>query len=146
MELETRPFVKFVRNSDRYFWLIKKRPSAFVLLSLIANRARRTDEEGLKIKLDIAEALVGDHDSYKASESVYRTDIKFLVKHGLILKTRADRRGTVVKLVDTDIFDICPQQINQELTTNKRIYNTREINNTPENLISPENNNTKEDL
>ncbi len=152
MEQETKPFIKFIRKSDRYFWLIKKRPSAFVLLSLVANRARRTDEEGLKVKLDIAEALVGDHDSYKATESVYRTDIKFLIRHGFILKTKTSRRGTVVKLIDTDIFDICPKLFNQEIPTNKRIHNTGEINNTssnntqdltPPSFITPEINNTE---
>jgi len=44
------PFIQFVRGSKEYELLIKKRPSAFVLLSLIARRARKTSEviqEGL---------------------------------------------------------------------------------------------------
>ena len=145
-------FVKFRRNSKKYFWLIKKRPTAFVLLSLIANRARRTNEKGLKLDLDITEALVGDHNNYKATESKYRTDIKFLIQHGFILKTRTSRRGTIVKLIDKEIFDICPQIFNQVLPTNKRIYNTGEINNTSGNdtkdltlisFISPKTDNTE---
>ncbi|MCX6726237.1 MAG: hypothetical protein NTY75_00260 [Candidatus Shapirobacteria bacterium] len=133
-------FIKFNRNSSEYFRIIEERPTAFTLLSLIANRARRTNEKDLSIELEIGEALIGDYFSYNVTESVYRTDVKFLVKHGFIVKTRTNRRGTVVKLVNTDIFDICPQIFDQELTTNKRINYTREIKYTQDNItgdISP---------
>lgn len=137
---QSNGFIKFNRNSSKYFRIIEERPTAFTLLSLIANRARRTNEKDLSVELEIGEALIGDFFSYNVTESVYRTDVKFLIKHGFILKTRTNRRGTVVKLVNTDIFDICPHIFDQELTTNKRINNTRENKYTQENItgdISP---------
>jgi len=86
--------------------------------------------------LEIGEALVGDHNTYKVSESVYRTDLKYLIRNGLILKTRTNRRGTVVKLINKEIFDICPQTINKDNTSNKRIYITEGENNTQGNAES----------
>lgn len=134
MNKSKRTFVKFIRNSEDYFRIIEKRPSAFVLLSLIANRARRTNNKDLGVDLEIGEALIGDYSSYSATQSIYRTDVKFLQKHGFILKTRTSRRGTVVKLVNTEIFDICPEIFEPQLTSNKRINFTRENKYTKENI------------
>lgn len=135
-------FIKFNRNSSKYFELIADRPTAFLLLSLIANRARRTNEKDLMVELEIGEALIGDYFSYNVTESVYRTDKKYLINHSFIVTTRTDRRGTIVKMVDSDIFDINPTIFTEELTTNKRINNTREIKYTQDNItgdISPGN-------
>lgn len=118
-------FIKFNRNSERYFKIIEERPTAFLLLSLIANRARRTNERDLSIDLKIGEALIGDYFAYSATESIYRTDKKYLIKNDFIVTTRTNRRGTIVKLIDSEIFDICPQIIKQKITSNKRIHNTR---------------------
>ncbi len=125
-------FVKFIRNSESYFKLIKKRPSAFVLLSLIAIRARRTSEKNLPIDLEIGGALIGDHDTYKVTEAVYRTDKKYLEKNGFIVTTKTNRRGTIVKLINKDIFDICPETIPSDNTSNKRNISLEKTNNTIE--------------
>jgi hypothetical protein len=73
------PFIQFVRDSKEFEFSINKRPSAFVLLSLIAQRARRTNEN-IQDGLEIGEALIGDYKTYQATEQTYRTDKKYLEK------------------------------------------------------------------
>jgi len=127
------------------------RPTAFLLLSLIANRARRTNEKDLMVELEIGEALIGDYCSYGATESIYRTDKEYLLKHGFILTTRTDRKGTIVRLIDSDIFDINPTIFSEEVTTNKRnisLENKDTLDNiteelSPENLLTQEKNKTE---
>jgi hypothetical protein len=140
MKNQNNGFIKFNRNSEKYFKILEERPTAFLLLSLIANRARRTNEKDLSIDLEIGEALIGDYFAYNVTESVYRTDKKYLIKNGFIVTTRADRRGTIVKLIDSNIFDICPQISNQDPTNNKSIYISEEINNTKDNNFTSGNN------
>ena len=113
-------FVKFLRNSQCYFRIIRERPSAFVLLSLVATRARRTNEKGLKYDLEIGEALVGDYSTYGVTRGFYRTDIEYL-KRIKAITTRICWRGTIAKLVSADIFDINPKIPDPETTTNKNI-------------------------
>jgi len=144
-------FIKLIRNSSKYFIMLEERPTAFLLLSLIANRARRTNEKDLMIDLEIGEALIGDFFAYGVTRAVYRTDKEYLIRNGFILTTKADRRGTIVKLIDSDIFDINPTIYQYKDTTNKRINITREndtLDNiteelSPENLLTQEKNNTE---
>lgn len=134
--------------------MLEERPTAFLLLSLIANRARRTNEKDLMIDLEIGEALIGDFFAYGVTRAVYRTDKEYLIRNGFILTTRADRRGTIVKLIDSDIFDINPTTYSDDTTTNKRINITREndtLDNiteelSPENLLTQEKSNTEEKI
>ena len=147
-------FIKLVRNSSKYFRILEERPTAFLLLSLIANRARRTNEKDLMIDLEIGEALIGDFFAYGVTRAVYRTDKEYLIRNGFILTTRANRRGTIVKLIDSDIFDINPTIYQYDPTTNKRINITRENNTldniteelSPENLLTQEKSNTEEKI
>ncbi len=147
-------FIKLIRNSSKYFMMLEERPTAFLLLSLIANRARRTNEKDLMIDLEIGEALIGDFFAYGVTRAVYRTDKEYLMKNGFILTIRADRRGTIVKLINSDIFDINPTICSNEATSNKRINITRENNTldniieelSPENLLLQEINNTEEKI
>lgn len=149
--LKEKGFIKFNRNSSKYFRMLEERPTAFLLLSLIANRARRTNEKDLMIDLEIGEALIGDFFAYGVTRAVYRTDKEYLIKNGFILTTKADRRGTIVKLIDSDIFDINPTIYQYDSTTNKRINITREndtLDNiteelSPENLLTQEKSNTE---
>ena len=134
--------------------MLEERPTAFLLLSLIANRARRTNEKDLMIDLEIGEALIGDFFAYGVTRAVYRTDKEYLIRNGFILTTRADRRGTIVKLIDSDIFDINPTIHQHDPTTNKRINITREndtLDNiteelSPENILTQEKSNTEEKI
>lgn len=134
--------------------MLEERPTAFLLLSLIANRARRTNEKDLMVDLEIGEALIGDYFAYGVTRAVYRTDKEYLIRNGFILTTKADRRGTIVKLIDSDIFDINPTIYQYNPTTNKRINITGENNTldniteelSPENLLTQEKNNTEEKI
>lgn len=95
--------------------LIKRRPTAFVLLTIIALRARRTRDrsfDGLKI----GEAYIGDHRSYGASSREYRTDKKILEQYGLAT-FKATTKGTIAQIADTAIFNINAENKTNELTS-----------------------------
>jgi len=114
-------FIFFKRNSAKYYFLIKKRPTAFVLLSLIAQRAKRTNDHP-DPDLQLGEALIGDYGEYKSTLSKYRTDKKYLEKYKFItIKTTS--LGTIAKIIDSSIFDI-----NQETSTNKIVALEQAIN------------------
>lgn len=91
--------------------LIKVRHTAFVLLTMIALRARRTNDEYFD-DLQIGEAYLGDYESYGVTESVYRADKKFLEKYKLVT-FKPTTKGTIARLVSTDYFNI-----NAEESTN----------------------------
>lgn len=117
-------FIKLAR-SEEVESLAMSRPSAFVLLALIALRARRKTQrtfDGRKM----GEAYIGDFKSYGVSEQVYRTDKTFLESNGLIT-TQPTNRGTIAKLVDSSIFDINIESTNDptngQLTNNQRTTN-----------------------
>jgi len=67
------------------------------------------------------------------------------------LTTRTDRKGTIVRLIDSDIFDINPTIFSEEVTTNKRnisLENKDTLDNiteelSPENLLTQEKNKTE---
>ncbi len=131
-------FIQIKRN-DEILNLIRKRPSAFLLLTLIAFRARRTKENQFD-GLEIGEAYIGDYQSYCATLQVYRTDKKFLETNGIIT-TRATNRGTIAKLNSTSLFDINAEEltiqptnyqhaVNKQLTTNNNDKNVNNANNT----------------
>lgn len=106
-------YVKFMRNYDES---IHKYPYAFNLLAIIAQRARyrrRFDN----LNLVEGEALIGDYKTYGLTRQKYRSTLKYLKSTNLIT-TRITNRGTIVKLVNSDIFDINisfnNQQTNQQ--------------------------------
>ena len=112
------------------------RPTAFVLLATIAERARRTDSTigGLTA----GEALVGDYKSYGVSRQNYRSDLKFLEK-SKILTIKVTNKGTIAKLIDDSIFDINIDEGNQQ--TNHQVT----INQPSSNHQVTTNNNVKKD-
>lgn len=130
-------FIKFNRNSESFWKLIQKRHSAFILLCIIAQRARRfsDSETGLKVN----EAWVGDFEKYNSTRSKYRTDLKWLIKLGFIT-TRKHDHGTAAKLIDSIIFDINTEKKNENPTINKNyeVTNKREFILTSNDLSSPE--------
>ncbi|MFH2108229.1 MAG: hypothetical protein ABII93_06125 [Chrysiogenia bacterium] len=110
-------WVKFLR-SDSSADLIEKHPSSFLLLALIAMRARRT---GSRITgLEPGEALVGDYKKAGLTRPKYRTALEVLSALGF-LTIKTTNKGTIVKLIDMSIFDINReddnQQDNQQMTT-----------------------------
>lgn len=137
---ETFTFVKLIR-SDEMRYLARKHPNAFILLTFIAERARR--ENGLPDGLSIGQSHIGDHKEYGLSEKEYRTAKKVLVarNHIEIIETcrtrknkivqiksyiegnvekRADERatksttvGTLVKIISLTVYDINSDEDNQ---------------------------------
>ncbi|MDD4136199.1 MAG: hypothetical protein PHN66_03960, partial [Candidatus Shapirobacteria bacterium] len=127
----------FKRNSESFWKLVQKRHSAFILLCIIAQRARRFSDENTG--LETGESWIGDFEKYNSTRSKYRTDLKWLVKFGFIT-TRKHDRGTAAKLIDSTIFDINPEQEIENPTINKNyeVTNKREFILTSNSLSSPE--------
>ena len=123
---KTTNFVKLNRNADAFWKLVQKRHSAFILLSIIAQRARRYSDEDTG--LEVGEAWLGDFESYNTTRSKYRTDLKYLVDFGLIT-TRKHDIGTAAKLIDSTIFDINPAEEITTLTINKNSERTIKMGN-----------------
>src|SRR5574338_783773 len=110
----TDRFIKFI-PSEKASYLRSNYPFAFLLLQLVAERARRTlnDPSGLQI----GEAYIGDHKSFGATRQQYRTALKHLVDKQFLqiienCRTRKKSTtgsttiGTKVKLIDNTIWDI----------------------------------------
>lgn len=107
-------FIKLSRN-EKVEWTLLNHPNAFLLLTLIAWRARFYPDhpDGLKP----GECHIGDHTSCGLSRQQYRTALQYLVKSSTIeiLETCRTRKksttgtttkGTKVRLIDTSIYDI----------------------------------------
>jgi len=118
---KTNNFVKLNRDTDIFWKLVQKRHSAFILLSIIAQRARRFFDEDTR--LEPGDAWVGDFEKYGSTRSKYRTDLKYLIDFGLIT-TRKHDRGTAAKLIDSTIFDINPAEEIKYVTINKNSERT----------------------
>jgi hypothetical protein len=111
-----RGFIK-LRRTDETLELLND-PNAFILLTVIALRARRTDEFNLH-DLRSGEALVGDHARYGLSEQQYRSARKRLARWGFAT-FKPTTRGTVAMLLDDRVYDINEardQRTGNELTT-----------------------------
>lgn len=136
-------FIKYI-PSERAKWLLEKHPNAFLLLTLIATRARLFDNhpDGLKF----AECFIGDYKSCGLkTRGEYRYALAILVENKLIeivdnchpqqplnnqnattsATTRTTTRGTKVKLISSDIYDVnyfvnnhINNHINNHTTTN----------------------------
>jgi hypothetical protein len=113
--MDDKGFIKFIRESKEYEMLILRRPTAFVLLSLIVKRAKRTNDHPYP-ELEMGEALIGDYRIYGATERTYRTDKKYLEKFNFsTFKTTS--KGTIAKLTNSSVFDI---NIEEERRTNRQ--------------------------
>ena len=121
-------FVKSQRNSKKAFDLLQKRQSAFCLLWLIAQRAKRftssNETDPLYAALNMGEAVI-DCRSCGSTERTYRTDKQYLTSKGFI-SCRIIRVGKnyfcVAKLLDNDIFDI---NINEKVTGQNQTKNEK---------------------
>ena len=78
---------------------------AFNLLSQIALRARRSGTPNLN-GLKSGEAMLGDPRNQGITRSQYRPALKKLVKLKLVEVISKSYQGTIVKLINKEIFDI----------------------------------------
>jgi len=105
-----RGFIKLNRGPDTLELL--NDPNAFILLTVIALRARRTDEFNIH-NLRSGEALIGDYAKYGLTRRQYRTAMKRLGQWGLAA-FKPTTHGTVAALSDTRVYDINERAGDQE--------------------------------
>lgn len=130
----SEPSLRFLKliPSDETMWLLKNKPNAFLLLTQIAERARR--EDGHPDGLKPGESYLGDHENCGLTRQKYRTALKILKmrSHIEILETCRTRQkstngsttgGTKVKLISLNVYDvniiIDNQRINHWPTTDQ---------------------------
>ena len=102
-------WLKMHRSAEcRY--LLKNKPNAFLLLTLIAGRAKYHNKNG-DDSLRINEAYIGDHQSCGLTRQKYRTAITILVDRKHIV-TRRVKNGFIAKLISTDVFNPTSQPTN----------------------------------
>lgn len=139
-------FVKAIRAPEG-FDLIKKSRNAFILLYVIAQRARRTKDE--VNGLDIGEAMIGDYKEYGLTRMNYRSAIALLVRHHYVT-IKATNKGTIAKIIDKSIYDINIDEDNQQknhevtidqpssnhqVTTNKNVKKNKNVKNVEEKAL-----------
>lgn len=125
-------FIKYI-PSEKATWLRENYPNAFLLLMLIAERARR--ENGHPDGLIIGDAILGDPKKAGLSRQKYRTAIEKLEEFGFIkiisngkqffLREKSTIRITInsylVNLCNSEIWDINSNDTNQQ--NNQRATN-----------------------
>ena len=95
-------FIKLKRSPETLELL--QDPNAFILLTVIAFRARRNDEFNIH-NLKSGEALIGDYKKCGLTHRQYRTAMKRLGQWGFAA-FKPTTRGTVATLCDTRVYDI----------------------------------------
>lgn len=119
--MENSYFVKLWERSSEFKVLIKQRPTAFVLLAVIAVRARKVPlkiDDGIKV----GEAFIGDCEEYGATAQTYRTDKKYLEKMK-IATFKPTNKGTIAMIVNSSIFDISRVSSTSKLTDQQQSNN-----------------------
>lgn len=102
-----KSWIKQNNDPETTLALIERYPPAFLLLTQIAQRARR--KKALFDDLDIGEAKIGDFKRLGMSENQYRKAKELLEGNGLAT-FRGTRKGTVAKLCSSNIYDINHEQ------------------------------------
>jgi len=99
------------QRGENFDLLLRHHPKAFLLLALIARRARHNPDVFSPFKLEVGEALIGDFKSCGLTYKEYRTNLAKLVSFGIVATRRA-RRGTIAKITPLGelIFSVSPSQ------------------------------------
>ena len=125
-------FIQFIRCDEltgcNDFWeVIADYPLAFVLMSVIAQRAKRTLRHKIQ-SLEIGEAMIGDYRNYGMSHQQYRTALNKLVKWKFIT-IKVTNKGTIAKISDTRLYDINPQTDSQTKSqaTHKQVTSNSQL-------------------
>jgi hypothetical protein len=113
-------FIKFIPSKES-FWLLHNKRNAFVLLTIIAERARRYngDPDGLTI----GQCKLGDWEKIGFTRQEYRSALNVLVKanHCKIIETNRTRQktttgstteGTLVEIISSTVYDINSEDSN----------------------------------
>jgi hypothetical protein len=107
------PYVKFNRSRETRELFMDNH--AFVLLAVIAYRAKRTNDFSIK-GLQIGECLLGDYKNYGMTEQQYRSSKSRLQKYGFAT-FRTTNKGTIATLSNTIIYDINADDNNETVNT-----------------------------
>ena len=92
-----------LRRTDATYELLKD-PNAFILLTVIALRAKRTNAFSV-YGLKTGQALIGDFQAYGLTEGQYRAAKIRLKRYGLA-DLHGTHRGTVASLLSDAVYDI----------------------------------------
>ena len=121
----SKSFVVCYRNEHLASEILKEHLETFTLLYFIAIRAWRGPGISPRGR-GIGEALIGDYLAMGMEETPYRTAKKNLKKMGFIT-TKSTSKGTIAKLINTELFDpnfdFGNDQINGQLTGKQRAAN-----------------------
>jgi hypothetical protein len=142
--MSDKRFIKLI-DSEEVLYLIEHHPNAFLLLTLIALRARRVS--GKPDGLIIGDSILGDHKSAGLSRQQYRTALQKLVELGHIEIVYNGKRflkrekstikitinSTLVNLCKSTIYDINPETTNHH--DNQRATNEQPTSNHKEERI-----------
>jgi hypothetical protein len=99
-------------------------PKAFALLALVALRARWRTTLSVD-RLELCEALLGDHKTLRLTRGEYRAALGRLETYGLIT-TRTTNKGTIAKLSSSLVFDINACKLHQSNNQQKSRSITKE--------------------
>ena len=128
-------FIKLMR-SDEAKELLENEPNCFLILNLIAYRAKRTNAFSA-LDLKIGEALLGDNGACGLTSRNYRTAKEKLQKWGFAT-FKTTNKGTIAKLVDNRVFDINEEEDDKQndsqptsdrQTTDSQTTTNKECNN-----------------
>lgn len=106
-------FIKLYR--EKAVELLEDDPKAYLLLSQIALRARRTDKEYSRVLLKANQAFIGDPEKAGLTAQEYKNAKKRLTQYGLVI-FQSCNKGTIATLINKDIFDINAEE---NITVNK---------------------------
>jgi len=96
-------FIKLMRTPEA-LELITKDQNAFVLMTLIAYRAKRTDDFNIH-NLKPGEALIGDYKACGLSMQEYRSATQRLKKYGFAT-FKPTNKGTIATIINSKVYDI----------------------------------------
>ena len=116
-----KPYVQQVRGKEIWEFL-KHDHNGFILLTAIAQRARRTDEFNT-LGLEPGEALVGDYKEIGLTRQEYRSSLQRLEKKYGIISIKATNKGTIARLINSDIYHINQEDGNQPATNQQPTSN-----------------------
>lgn len=118
---------KFIKlnKSAMTLELLEEDPKAFLLLTQIALRAKRTIETSLS-GIEMGEALIGDYEKIGLTHQEYRTR-KDKLEKWKFATFKTTTKGTIAKLVDKRVYDINEEVINKQI--NNQVTNDQQTTN-----------------